>query len=171
MADKQPPLPKGAVFSDSGIPPLPPGATFISSDPSIPTMSADFESRPIAKKDTNKLVEAISAGKAKDFEQFFYGGEKPSETTLGNDLNLRNRTFGSSNIPITNENLQVKTLSPSSISVTFSWCDMLWIVIGILIGVVIVLLMILYYPDCFKDLSDNKRKNIIERKKAKTIFT
>ena len=94
-----------------------------------------------------------------------------SETTLGNDLNLRNRTFGSSNIPITNENLQVKTLSPSSISVTFSWCDMLWIVIGILIGVVIVLLMILYYPDCFKDLSDNKRKNIIERKKAKTIFT
>ena len=63
MADKQPPLPKGAVFSDSGIPPLPPGATFISSDPSIPTMSADFESRPIAKKDTNKR---------KRFFLFFY---------------------------------------------------------------------------------------------------
>ena len=83
MADKQPPLPKGAVFATDGLPPLPVGATLVPSDASIPTMSADFESRPIAKKDANKLVEAISAGKAKDFEQFFYGGEKPSETRLG----------------------------------------------------------------------------------------
>lgn len=94
-----------------------------------------------------------------------------SETTLGNDLNLRNRTFGSSDMPIANTNLQVKTLSPSSVSVTFSWCDMLWIVIGILIGMVIILLMILYCPNWFKDLLSNKRKGGVERRKEKTIFT
>ena len=71
MADKQPPLPKGAVFSDSGIPPLPPGATFISSDPSIPTMSADFESRPITKKILINLLKQFQQVKQKTLNSFF----------------------------------------------------------------------------------------------------
>ena len=77
-----PPLPKGAVFSESGLPPLPEGAEFVSSDRSIPTVK-DLESAPIKPVDRNRLVEALSAGKAKDWEQFLYGGETPEESKVG----------------------------------------------------------------------------------------
>lgn len=49
MADKLPPLPKGAVFVEDELPPLPKGATFVPSDRSVPVPMSD-EEQAIAEK-------------------------------------------------------------------------------------------------------------------------
>ena len=50
-------------------------------EPDIPHA---FEDKPITPTESsNKLLELISSGKAKDLQQFLYGGEKPEESTLG----------------------------------------------------------------------------------------
>lgn len=45
-----PPLPEGAVFSESGLPPLPAGAKFVSDDPSVPTIMSEEEQKAAEKK-------------------------------------------------------------------------------------------------------------------------
>lgn len=76
-----PPLPKGAIFKEDGLPPLPPGAQFVSDDPSVP---GAFEDKPIpAPVPPNKLVEFLSGGKSKDWEQYLYNNEAPEDTKIG----------------------------------------------------------------------------------------
>lgn len=53
--------------------------TINSSD--VPKAFEDKPLTPIAPP--NKLIELISGGKAKDLQQFLYGGEQPAESTLG----------------------------------------------------------------------------------------
>lgn len=50
MADKLPPLPKGAVFVEGDLPPLPEGATFVSSDRSVPVPMSEEEQALAEKK-------------------------------------------------------------------------------------------------------------------------
>lgn len=85
-----PPLPKGAVFSESGLPPLPEGAEFVSSDRSIPTIknlenapTPIKEVRSIPSKLLDKITEAMTLGGQNRWESDLetLGGQKPETAT------------------------------------------------------------------------------------------